>query len=147
MADREIIPQKSSAMPSPAIDGNVDSVSDSNGYGILSPIWTERLVVLKKPRVLISLFLASSAFYCFVIGRDRYISVSEFVVQQAAPLNTSSASVLAGAQQDPAAVQSDAMPATAAPQPMRRDMPKVGRNDPCPCGSNKKYKQCHGRIA
>ena len=101
MADREIIPQKSSAMPSPAIDGNVDSVSDSNGYGILSPIWTERLVVLKKPRVLISLFLASSAFYCFVIGRDRYISVSEFVVQQAAPLNTSSASVLAGAAAAP----------------------------------------------
>jgi preprotein translocase subunit SecA len=27
----------------------------------------------------------------------------------------------------------------------RRDMPKVGRNDPCPCGSGKKYKQCHMR--
>ncbi|MCU0662010.1 MAG: SEC-C domain-containing protein [Myxococcota bacterium] len=23
-------------------------------------------------------------------------------------------------------------------------MPKVGRNDPCPCGSGKKYKKCHG---
>jgi len=31
--------------------------------------------------------------------------------------------------------------------PMVRDMPKVGRNDPCPCGSGKKYKQCHGRLA
>jgi preprotein translocase subunit SecA len=28
-----------------------------------------------------------------------------------------------------------------------RNEPKVGRNDPCPCGSGKKYKQCHGRIA
>lgn len=28
---------------------------------------------------------------------------------------------------------------------LRRDMPKVGRNDPCPCGSGKKYKQCHMR--
>ena len=28
---------------------------------------------------------------------------------------------------------------------VRRTMPKVGRNDPCPCGSGKKYKQCHGR--
>ncbi len=28
-----------------------------------------------------------------------------------------------------------------------RDVPKVGRNDPCPCGSGKKYKQCHGRLA
>jgi preprotein translocase subunit SecA len=27
---------------------------------------------------------------------------------------------------------------------IRRDMPKVGRNDPCPCGSGKKYKHCHG---
>jgi preprotein translocase subunit SecA len=26
----------------------------------------------------------------------------------------------------------------------RREMPKVGRNDPCPCGSGKKFKQCHG---
>ena len=25
--------------------------------------------------------------------------------------------------------------------------PKVGRNDPCPCGSGKKYKACHGRDA
>jgi preprotein translocase subunit SecA len=24
---------------------------------------------------------------------------------------------------------------------------KIGRNDPCPCGSGKKYKQCHGRLA
>jgi hypothetical protein len=29
---------------------------------------------------------------------------------------------------------------------LRRDMPKVGRNDPCPCGSGKKYKACHGRL-
>jgi len=29
-------------------------------------------------------------------------------------------------------------------QPVRVEK-KVGRNDPCPCGSGKKYKQCHGR--
>ncbi len=28
---------------------------------------------------------------------------------------------------------------------VRREQPKVGRNDPCPCGSGKKYKKCHGR--
>ena len=27
---------------------------------------------------------------------------------------------------------------------VRRDAPKVGRNEPCPCGSGKKYKRCHG---
>jgi preprotein translocase subunit SecA len=35
--------------------------------------------------------------------------------------------------------------ARAAPQqPVVRDTPRVGRNDPCPCGSGKKYKKCHG---
>ena len=29
-------------------------------------------------------------------------------------------------------------------QTVRRDAPKVGRNDPCPCGSGKKFKKCHG---
>ncbi len=29
---------------------------------------------------------------------------------------------------------------------LRRDVRKVGRNDPCPCGSGKKYKHCHGRL-
>ena len=32
-------------------------------------------------------------------------------------------------------------------QPFRRFGQKIGRNDPCPCGSGKKYKQCHGRLA
>lgn len=31
------------------------------------------------------------------------------------------------------------------PQTFRREQPKVGRNEPCPCGSGKKYKQCHGK--
>ena len=31
------------------------------------------------------------------------------------------------------------------PETYRRDQPKVGRNDPCPCGSGKKYKNCCGR--
>ena len=32
-------------------------------------------------------------------------------------------------------------------QPITRDGRKVGRNDPCPCGSGKKFKQCHGAIS
>ncbi|ODB84763.1 preprotein translocase subunit SecA [Candidatus Thiodiazotropha endoloripes] len=31
-------------------------------------------------------------------------------------------------------------------QPFVRDGRKIGRNEPCPCGSGKKYKQCHGRL-
>ena len=30
-------------------------------------------------------------------------------------------------------------------KPVRREAPRVGRNDPCPCGSGKKYKQCCGK--
>jgi preprotein translocase subunit SecA len=29
-------------------------------------------------------------------------------------------------------------------EPVRSTEPKIGRNDPCPCGSGKKYKKCHG---
>ncbi len=39
-------------------------------------------------------------------------------------------------------VSQEADPATLAHQ-----VPKVGRNDPCPCGSGKKYKHCHGRLS
>jgi preprotein translocase subunit SecA len=32
-------------------------------------------------------------------------------------------------------------------QPFVREGQKIGRNDPCPCGSGKKYKQCHGKLS
>lgn len=32
-------------------------------------------------------------------------------------------------------------------KPVVREGPRVGRNDPCPCGSGKKYKKCHGKAA
>jgi preprotein translocase subunit SecA len=35
----------------------------------------------------------------------------------------------------------------AKPAPFVRAMDKVGRNEPCPCGSGKKYKHCHGKLA
>jgi preprotein translocase subunit SecA len=47
------------------------------------------------------------------------------------------------------ALGSDAEPAEAGAgqQPIERQHAKVGRNDPCPCGSGKKYKHCHGKLA
>ena len=74
---------------------------DFSKIGQLSPLWHERLARVAKPRVLISAFLATSAFYCFVIGRDRYTSVSEFVIQQAAPLEGTTASILGGSATAP----------------------------------------------
>ena len=32
-------------------------------------------------------------------------------------------------------------------EPVRRAQPKIGRNDPCHCGSGKKFKKCHGASA
>jgi preprotein translocase subunit SecA len=53
------------------------------------------------------------------------------------------AAASARSQQQPARVGGD----DAAVKTVRRDEPKVGRNDPCPCGSGKKYKKCHGAAA
>ena len=47
---------------------------------------------------------------------------------------------------EPSAEAQSAQSAEATQQPVVRDAPKVGRNDPCPCGSGKKYKQCHGAL-
>ena len=48
-------------------------------------------------------------------------------------------------------IEDEAVPAADAEerkaQPFVRGGGKVGRNDPCPCGSGKKYKQCHGKLA
>jgi preprotein translocase subunit SecA len=60
--------------------------------------------------------------------------------------------VLATAAQDPDDIALAALGAGAVaaeeskPQPQRRFNEKVGRNDPCPCGSGKKYKACHGKL-
>ncbi len=40
----------------------------------------------------------------------------------------------------------DPVPAAAAPEPFVRGERKIGRNEPCPCGSGKKFKQCHGKL-
>ena len=51
-----------------------------------------------------------------------------------------------GATATAASAGGDGAPAESEARPMRRHEPKVGRNDPCPCGSGKKYKKCHGAV-
>jgi preprotein translocase subunit SecA len=52
------------------------------------------------------------------------------------------------ADYDEALAGKDQPEGEAAPaQPVMRETPKVGRNDPCPCGSGKKYKHCHGKLS
>ena len=44
------------------------------------------------------------------------------------------------------ALAADAAEEKAKERPFVREMGKIGRNDPCPCGSGKKYKHCHGKL-
>ena len=57
---------------------------------------------------------------------------------QAPALDAYEESLQAAAEQEDAAT---------AEQPFVREGHKVGRNDPCPCGSGKKFKQCHGQLS
>ena len=61
--------------------------------------------------------------------------------REAAPASTSGAEDEESVQLDSAGSEPEIKLPTVT---IRREMPKVGRNDPCPCGSGKKYKQCHG---
>ena len=51
-----------------------------------------------------------------------------------------------GEAESPAAAPGGQEPGEQAPQPFVRPERKIGRNEPCPCGSGKKYKHCHGRL-
>jgi preprotein translocase subunit SecA len=52
----------------------------------------------------------------------------------------------AGYEEALAGAEADSAPAAKA-APFVRHVGKIGRNDPCPCGSGKKYKHCHGKLA
>ena len=72
-------------------------------------------------------------------------------VESHAAAATSGAETVGQVAQEPAGSSAygkaadGAAQAAAKQKTVRRDQPKVGRNDPCPCGSGKKYKKCHGR--
>ena len=67
--------------------------------------------------------------------------------QPAQPQRRARRTVESGGGAEPRAASGDGQPAQEEGKTMRRDQPKVGRNDPCPCGSGKKYKKCHGAVA
>jgi len=61
--------------------------------------------------------------------------------------HASYSSVAAGAAEPEADGGDVAVAERPKPQPFQRAIGKVGRNEPCPCGSGKKYKHCHGRLS
>jgi preprotein translocase subunit SecA len=51
------------------------------------------------------------------------------------------------ADYEEALAQADEASVAADEAPFMREGVKVGRNDPCPCGSGRKFKQCHGKLS
>jgi len=75
-------------------------------------------------------------------GADAAAS-SVFGAPRSAAATTAAPARATATQQQPPRVGGD----DAAIKTVRHEGPKVGRNDPCPCGSGKKYKKCHGAAA
>jgi preprotein translocase subunit SecA len=73
-----------------------------------------------------------------VQSQDQVAQAAEAIEQQASALSN----VTYTHPNEDGSVSQTADPATQAAQ-----VPKVGRNEPCPCGSGKKYKSCHGKLA
>ncbi len=66
-------------------------------------------------------------------------------LQEAREQRTDMSRVRTNRSEDPARAAAEAVSRRTKPQTVKRTEKKVGRNDPCPCGSGKKYKHCHGR--
>jgi preprotein translocase subunit SecA len=73
-----------------------------------------------------------------VQSQDQVVQAAEAIEQQASALSN----VTYTHPNEDGSVSQTADPATLAAQ-----VPKVGRNEPCPCGSGKKFKACHGKLA
>jgi preprotein translocase subunit SecA len=78
----------------------------------------------------------------------RFQHAQASALSNAAPAPAPQGQQPAQGQGQPARTMSGAPAPAAAPRPetFKRDGRKVGRNEPCPCGSGKKYKQCHGKL-
>jgi preprotein translocase subunit SecA len=105
----------------------------------------EELMVNIKTEICHNIFRSASSVMAFerflhnIPQRTVHQSTSAFGGQAATTSNSASATSGDGAN-----MVSEAVEAVAKARPVRTG-PKVGRNDPCPCGSGKKFKQCCGR--
>lgn len=80
------------------------------------------------------------------MSRDNYEPKSVFGSLPQQMVHNEFSGMNRAAAQAAAQHQGNAAPvAEEKPQPMHHEGPKVGRNDPCPCGSGQKYKKCHGQ--
>ncbi|MBN2505912.1 MAG: preprotein translocase subunit SecA [Verrucomicrobia bacterium] len=134
---------------------NMDGLRNSIGlraYGQRDPLieykaeaykMFDDLMVDIKSEICQNIFRSASSRAAF---EQFFQQLPQHTVHQAASAfgTTSTSSSGTSAEPKPSDVVSEAVEAVAKARPVRTG-PKVGRNDPCPCGSGKKYKQCCGR--
>jgi len=87
-----------------------------------------------------------SALYKFKIEQhtDQMEAQRRYTVSQQMAYQHTSVDVLQSVTAD--TVVQDEVATPVVHETYRRSTPKIGRNDPCLCGSGKKYKQCHGKL-
>jgi preprotein translocase subunit SecA len=104
----------------------------------------DELMVNVKTEICHNIFRSASSMMAF----ENFLkNVPQQTLHQAASAfgGGTATATSGGAQARPSDVVSEAAAAVAEKAKPKRTGPKVGRNDPCPCGSGKKYKQCCGR--
>ncbi len=107
----------------------------------------EELMVNIKTEICHNIFRSASSLMAFenflhnIPKRTIHQSTSAFGGQATTTSDATTRTASSGAASD---VVNEAMEAVSKAKPVRSG-PKVGRNDPCPCGSGKKYKQCCGK--
>ena len=102
-----------------------------------------------KNEVLHNLFRSTSNLQAF---ENFLATLPQFLLREDAPTAPAANAPVRARQPQPAmagvaAGDGDGAGEMSIDLPVRRSLPKVGRNEPCPCGSGKKYKNCCGRTA
>jgi preprotein translocase subunit SecA len=103
-----------------------------------------------KNEVLNNLFRSTSNLQAF---ENFLATLPQFLLREHAPTAPTANAPVRGRQLQPVGAMAavggdgDGEGEVTIDLPVRRSMPKVGRNEPCPCGSGKKYKNCCGRVA
>ncbi|HYY12811.1 MAG TPA: preprotein translocase subunit SecA [Chthoniobacterales bacterium] len=103
-----------------------------------------------KNEVLHNLFRSTSNLQAF---ENFLATLPQFLLREHAPTAPTANAPARTRQAQPVgaiagvSADGDGDGAVALDLPVRRSMPKLGRNEPCPCGSGKKYKNCCGRVA
>jgi preprotein translocase subunit SecA len=104
-----------------------------------------------KNEVLHNLFRSTSNLQAF---ENFLSSLPQFLLKEQAPSATTATGPVPGRHGERMPAMSDDVSSNGEGSelkldlaPVRREVPKVGRNEPCPCGSGKKFKNCCGRVA